>query len=79
MDVDEFLLAEEVVESVLPAAEDGQDLVDGAAAVEAEAAGFENRGFLGLGDFRDRGGVEGFEPFEIAIRLRDDDGEILIL
>ena len=79
MDVDEFLLAEEVVETVLPAAEDGQDFVDGAAAMETEAAGFENRGFLGLGDFRDRGGVEGFEPFEIAVGLGGDDGEILIL
>ena len=47
--------------------------------METEAAGFEKGGFLGLSDFRDRGGVEGFEPFEIAIRLGGDDGEILIL
>ena len=46
--------------------------------METEAAGFENRGLLGFGDFSDRVGVEGFEPFEIAIRLGGDDGEILI-
>ncbi len=40
LNVDGCVIAEKVVEPVFPTAEDGQDLVESAAAVKAEAAGF---------------------------------------
>ena len=58
LDADEIGVAEKFVEPFAPAAEDGQDLVERAAAEEAELAGFEQGGFLGLGDFFDVGDVK---------------------
>ena len=79
LDVDGLLVAEEIVESIFPTAENGEDFLDGAATVESETAGLQAGGFLGLGDCLDGGIVERCKPFQIAVWLRGDEDEVFII
>lgn len=69
---------EEFVEVVAPGAEGGEDSFDGAAAVEAEVAGFEGGGFFGVGDEGDSVEVEVVEPFFVVVGLGGDEDEVFV-
>lgn len=78
LDADVVGIVEKLVEAVAPAAEDREDAVEGAAAVEAEFPGFEELGFLGGIDGGHGFGIQRIEPLHVAIRLGGDEDELLI-
>lgn len=79
LDLDDLLLAEKIVGALAPRAEDGEDFLQIATAVEAEAAGFQEGGFLDGIDLRDALRSDVLKPFLIAIRLCGEEGEMFIL
>lgn len=79
MDGDEVGVSEEVVLPLAPGTEHRQDFLQGAAAVEPEAAGFQQVGFLGFVDGLHRLFVEGGEPFEVTVGLSGHEGVNIVI
>ena len=69
---------EEFLRIIPPGAEDGEDTLEVAAAMESELAGFEEFGLFVLIDLGDGLGVESVEPFLIEIRLGGEEDEVFV-
>ena len=80
MHPDAVLAVEKLVFPIAPAAEDGEDFFDRAAAVEAEGAGFEEVGFLGFADRGDLFRIDADGDFwfveSLTSLIRTDHGQV---